>query len=98
MSIQAIRSGLVNMRILIILLTMVASFISVVGVVIIAKLFGIQPNYFHDPEKILDPNVIVAVLGILIAPIAIVFLTQRYFFKGSIEDLGMKKPFLFPFI
>lgn len=87
-----------KIRALIVLVTMTLSFLSVIGVVIVAQMLGFAPGDFHSPEKVLEPATIAAVIAILLVPVLIVLGVQKYILKSDLSSLGLKGSFAKPFM
>lgn len=77
------------MTVVYVLLTMATCFFSLVGIIVAAKSFGFSPEQFHNPDAVLDPLTNFMALTILIVPILIVLIAQKYIHKRSVSELGL---------
>lgn len=78
------------MKIATVLLTMAISFFSILGTIMVAKVFGFSPSQFHDPNVVFNTSTYLTVFAILIIPIIIVLIVQKFVHKRPITDLGLK--------
>ena len=72
---------------------MLISFFSLLAVALVSRLAHFAPSNFHDPDQLLAPKVLVASSAVLLAPLLVVFASQKYFFHEKYSGLGLRKPF-----
>jgi len=78
------------MRMLIVLATLLTSFLSLMGIIVAAKTSGFSPEQFRDPSAAFQPTTVFTILAILLFPIFIVCLVQKKIHKKSLFELGVK--------
>lgn len=71
--------------------TMMVCFFSLLGVIIAANKFGFTPSNFHNEKKIFDPLTMIVALLVLVLPILIVLVVQRYFVKVKFKNDAILK-------
>ena len=70
------------MRIVTVLITMAVCFFSLIGIIIVAKGFGLSPEQFHDSAVVFKPLTYLTILAILITPILIVLQSKNASIKN----------------
>lgn len=79
------------MRIATVFFAMAICFFSLIGVIVFAKMFGFSPEQFHDAKLVFSPSTYLTILAILIVPILIVLLIQKFVHKKPVRDLGLSR-------
>jgi membrane protease YdiL (CAAX protease family) len=80
------------MKYLVIALTMLIAFLSLLGIIIAAKALGFSPENFHEPLKIFDPLTVIVTLAILAIPIFIIIFSQRFLLRAPLKTIGLGLP------
>ncbi len=75
------------MRIFAVLITALVSFFSLIAIIVLAKVFGFNAQDFHEPSKVFDPRTLVVTFAVLLAPIAITLIGQRFLLKRALGEL-----------
>lgn len=78
--------------------TLFICFLSLLGIIVFAKGFGFSPENFKSPTAVFEPKTMGVVLAILLVPLAVVTIVQRLIHKRPISDLGLRGPFIRPFL
>lgn len=84
-------------EVVMVLLTLAASFLSLKLVLALAARAGFSAVDFKDPSAVFKPATIVVVLLVLLAPIALVLAAQRFVHRRKLRELGLRGPWLKPF-
>ncbi len=72
----------------IVVFTVLSSFLSVFGIILLGKIFGVSPQELHDGNLLFSPSVIVTTLLILIIPMLPVLLVATAYQKIPLTQLG----------
>src|SRR5215472_657544 len=83
------------MRALLVFITTLVSFFSLLGVVIGAKPFGFNSSNFHNPEMVFDPLTFVATVLILTVPIVLTLFSQKFLLGEKLSNF-FSRPVLSP--
>lgn len=79
-------------HILDVLATLLAAFLSLLGVIAVARKFGVSPAALHDPNAAFQPPAMATILAIVLSPIGIVCGVQKLIHRKPVGDLGMRGP------